>query len=86
MAYSDDEHTTTVTHNSAGQTTSKSIQGRALDPSGELAVQEKMRTTDLGALARAAAAKKAGAGASKEVQKKALSPEERRKQEGEGKK
>lgn len=77
MPYGDDEHTTTSTVNSSGQTATKSIQGRALDPTGELAVKERMRTTDLGALARAAAAKKAAA-AGNSVQKKALAPEEKK--------
>jgi hypothetical protein len=79
-----DDHTTTDTYNSSGQQTGKSIQGRALDPTGAMTVQERMRTTDLGALARAAAAKKAQAASgttgssAKVVQKKALSPEEKK--------
>lgn len=77
MPHMADDHTTTTVTNRAGKETSKSIQGRALDPSGELAVQERMRTTDLGALARAAQAKKA-TGTSKETQKKALSAEDKK--------
>lgn len=39
-------------------------EGRDLDPTGSLAVDEKMKKTDLGALARAAAEKKKRTGQS----------------------
>jgi len=77
MPYDEDKHTTTQTYTGSGQVATKAIQGRALDPDAKLAVEEKMRTTDLGALARAAAAKKAES--AKAAQKKALSEDKKEK-------
>lgn len=72
-----EEHKTTEARNPSGQVTAKSIQGRAFDPEGKLAVQEKMRQ-GLGSLGTGPRKPERGAYSSEEAYQMAMKAYESR--------